>query len=98
MEDIYKNKRIGPQLTIIPEQKYYSCWGCKYYKHFMFSSGLNPLYTHHCLKMDMLGNELNNGEIECNTSPYLLDDGKTPPICPFIKIENRNDKLKDLGI
>jgi hypothetical protein len=98
MEDIYKNKRIGPQITIIPEQKYYSCWGCKYYDYFMLRSGLNPLYIHNCKKMNIEGNELDDDNVKYNTSPYLLDDGKTPPICPYIKIEQRNDKLNDLGV
>jgi len=95
MED---NKRIGPQLTVIPEQKHYTCWGCKYYKYQMIRSGFNPLINHECKKMNLLGDVLEDNKVEYNVSAYVLDEGKTPNKCPYLKSSKRNDKLNDLGV
>lgn len=89
--------KIGPTLHIIPEQRVYSCFGCKYHDFKMIRSGLNPMYDTNCLKMDLEGNILSDDEK--TVIPYILDnDSKTPPICPYLKSEERNDKINDLGV
>jgi len=83
--------KIGPTLQIIPEQRIYSCFGCKYHEF------------NNCLKMNI------NGEVLEDTSrlkrkngiliPFILENNsETPPQCPYLKTEERNDKISDLGI
>jgi hypothetical protein len=100
--------KIGPTLHIIPEQRIYSCWGCKYFKHQMVQSGFHPIYESSCLKMNYEGTVLSDEEVKVNTIPLtiqrahketkILVDAKSPPYCPYLKSEERNDKLNNIGI
>jgi hypothetical protein len=90
-------EKTGPTLVIIPEQRVYNCFGCKYHDFKMIRSGLNPMYDTNCLKMDLYGNILPDGEK--TIIPYILDnDSKTPEQCPFLKSEKRSDKINNLGL
>lgn len=90
--------KIGPTLHIIPEKRVYSCWGCKYFKHQMIQSGFNPIYESSCLKMNSQGLVLSDEEVKRNIIPLKIADGKTPPHCPYLKSEERNDKINNLGL
>ena len=76
----------GPRLLVIPEQRYYSCWGCRYYKNQMIKSGMNPTYGESCTLMT-----------DASTRMYsTIDGGKTPDNCPFLTSTKREDKIKDI--
>jgi hypothetical protein len=76
----------GPHLTVIPEKRYYSCWGCKYYQHQMIQSGMNPIYRESCTLMP-----------DASTQMYsTIDGGKTPDNCPFLTQQKREDKINDI--
>ena len=86
--------KIGPHLTIIPEQRFYTCFGCKYYRHSMMQSGLNPLYETTCMKMNSQGDVLTDDKVLINIIPFKLGrDSETPPECPFLKEVIRNDNI-----
>lgn len=88
--------KIGPTLYIIPEQRIYSCLGCKYFKHQMVKSGFHPIYESSCLKMNYEGTVLSDEEVKVNTIPLTIVDAKSPPYCPYLKSEERNNKLNNL--
>lgn len=88
-------KEEGPKLTIIPEQRYYTCWSCKYYRYDMLQSGLNPVYESTCIKMNTSGTELTDDQIKRNVSPFVIVS-KTPSECPYLKSVKLDDRLKDL--
>jgi hypothetical protein len=91
--------KIGPTLQIIPEQRIYSCFGCKYHEYRILRTGLNPVFDTNCLKMNIYGEVLEDKDISSNVGPFILDNNsKTPSQCPYIKTEERNDKISDLGI
>ena len=76
----------GPQLLIIPEQRQYTCWGCKHYSNQMMQSGINPIYTESCT---LMGSAI--------TKLYTtIDGGKTPDNCPFLISTKREDKINDI--
>lgn len=73
-----ENKKECYTIVIIPEQKYKSCYGCKYYENRMLKSGLDPLYMDNCthsnspMNYNMRGNLVNMfGRVE------------TPEWCPI---------------
>jgi hypothetical protein len=73
----------GPQLMIIPEKRYYSCWGCKYYNFKMMQSGLHPIYRDSCkLLPEHIYSDINQSE--------------TPDNCPFLTQQKREDKINDI--
>ena len=82
---------IGPKEVTIPEQKFYSCFGCKFYDHHMVRSGQHPIYETVCRAMNMMGEEIKDGEI--NFTFYHLHDKKTPDCCPYLKSVKRNDAI-----
>lgn len=86
----------GPQQVVIPEQRYWSCFACKHYEYRMVKSGMNPKYESVCQKLDMYGIEMDPDE--AHFFLFVLDDGKTPKQCPFLKSTERDQKLNDLGI
>ena len=88
--------KIGPTLHIIPEQRVYSCWGCKYFRHQMVKSGFHPIYESSCLKMNYEGTVLDDEEVKVNIIPLTIIDGKAPLCCPYLKSEERNNKLNNL--
>ena len=73
----------GPHLTVIPEQRYYSCWGCKYHKYQMLQSGINPAYTESC-------------ELLPYHKYSDLNRSETPDNCPFLIQQKRQDKINDI--
>jgi hypothetical protein len=76
----------GPRLVVIPEQRYYSCWGCKHYSNQMIESGMNPTYRESCTLM-----------VNASTRMYSdIDGGKTPDNCPFLTSTKREDKINDI--
>ena len=90
-------ENTGPKLIIIPEQRYYNCWGCQYYKYEMMQSGLNPIYRSDCMKMNIEGTVLSDEEVKRNIIPFTIDqNGKTPQECPYLKMAERNDKLNNI--
>lgn len=70
---------------MIPEQKVWNCFSCKYYSYQMIKSGFNPTYESLCLK---LSDGLN----------YFTIGDRTPKECPFLQSEERDNKIEDLGI
>ena len=40
--------REGPSEIIIPEQRYMSCGGCKYFTYDLVKSGHHPIHAHNC--------------------------------------------------
>lgn len=88
--------KIGPTLHIIPEQRVYSCWSCKYFRHQMVQSGFHPIYESSCLKMNYEGTVLDDEETKVNTIPFKITDAKTPSNCPYLKSVQRDDKLSQL--
>ena len=60
-------EKEGYIINIIPEQKHKSCSGCKWFKHYMLKSGLDPIYAYNCdhekasLNYSMKGNLQNFG-------------------------------------
>ena len=78
----------GPQQVVIPEQRYWSCFACKHYQYRM------DLLV--CQKLDMYGREMDPDG--AHFFLFVLDDGKTPKQCPFLKSTERDQKLNDLGI
>lgn len=85
--------KIGPSETVIPEQRFYSCFGCKYLDHFMVRSGQHPVYDTVCKRMDSQGNVLEEGEL-C-LSHYKIHK-ETPNCCPYLKSNMRDDKLNKI--
>ncbi len=76
----------GPRLLVIPEQRYYSCLGCKYYNNRMMESGINPVYKESCTLM-----------ASAITKMYTrIDGGKTPDNCPFLTSTKREDRINDI--
>jgi hypothetical protein len=88
----------GPQQVVIPEQRYWSCFACKHYEYRMTSSGMNPQYESICKKLDMYGREVTPNDTGYPFFLFVLDDGKTPQQCPFLKSTDREQKLNELGI
>jgi len=85
-------EEIGPKEVVIPEQRFYSCFSCKFYDHFMVQSGQNPIYDTVCRKLNSIGEELEDGEL-CLTNYNLNCNEKTPDCCPYLKANKRNDKI-----
>jgi len=56
-------ENYGPKLEVIPEQRYYTCHGCKYYQHMIIKSGFRPEYDSVCTKMNMFAEVLNENEL-----------------------------------
>lgn len=79
----------GPKEVVIPEQRFYSCIGCKYYESQMVKSGDRPLFSHTCKALDIAGNPSSENTILC----YELYDEKTPDFCPYLKSQKRNDQI-----
>ena len=90
---------IGPKEVVIPEQRFYSCAGCKFYDHFMVQSGQRPIYDTVCRKLNSRGEEVKDGElclVNYNLGYDLGYDLRTPLCCPYLKSAKRNDKLDKL--
>ena len=85
-------EKIGPSETVIPEQRFYSCFGCKYFNHYMIQSGQYPRYETVCTKMNWDGTVLEDGEL-CLRNYQLGDKRETPECCPYLKSTMRDDKL-----
>lgn len=85
-------EEIGPSEVVIPEQRLYSCFGCKFYDHNMVRSGQYPVYESVCKKLNSMGVELEDGEL-CLFKYQLDRDNKTPDCCPYLKANIRNDKI-----
>lgn len=88
-------EEIGPKEVVIPEQRFYSCAGCKFYDHFMVQSGQRPIYDTVCRKLNSRGEEVKDGEL-CLVNYNLGYDLRTPLCCPYLKSAKRNDKLDKL--
>lgn len=83
-------EEIGPREVVIPEQRFYSCMGCKYYSHTMVRSGMHPIYSTTCKKLDTFGKEVSEDDIVLEN--YRIGE-RTPDCCPFLKSVKRNDKI-----
>lgn len=75
-------KQEGPKEIIIPEQRFLSCYGCKFHSHEMTQSGRNPIYADNCNHDDFpLSKTTFHGNLSKDTDGHI----KTPSICPFVK-------------
>ena len=86
-------EEIGPKQVIIPEQRFYSCWGCKFYSLQMVRSGNHPVYESNCNAMDSTGKEIVEDPNVIHLFRYRLNDDKTPDCCPYLKSKQREDKI-----
>ena len=90
----------GPNLQIIPEQRIYTCWGCKWYNHQMVQSGRNPKYETTCLKLDHTGKPIEEDNESINNILLfhfdLSNSDETPQCCPFLKSQIREDKINNI--
>lgn len=77
------NKVEGPSEVIIPEQRYISCYGCKWYDRRLYRSGKNPLYKQTCTNKDRPIYAEEIGGIRM---------AETPDWCPIIKQNNETNK------
>lgn len=84
-------ENIGPKETVIPEQRFYSCFRCKFYDHHMVRSGQYPVYESVCKKLTAMGEEIKESDVIFHH--YQLMDGKTPDCCPYLKSIIREDKI-----
>lgn len=75
--------QFGPKEVVIPEQRYLSCHGCKFYAYRMLISGLDPKY----------GNSCENPHIpdmhRLNVPTNLRNGDKTPYWCPYLNTEEK---------
>ena len=53
----------GPTLVVIPEQRVWNCFSCKYYSYQMIQSGFNPTYESLCLKLNQQGQPITDGDV-----------------------------------
>lgn len=72
--------QLGPKEVVIPEQRYLSCHGCKFYEDRMIVSGLNPIYGDYCNNPHIP--EANKIRIVAN----LPNGYRTPNWCPYQNI------------
>lgn len=97
--DINGNK-IGPSETVILKQRFYSCFGCKYFHIKVEFTMWSPEFEDRqvdifCKKMDYKGDVLGDSEICLNY--YRLSSGRlTPNCCPYLKSKIRDDKLNKI--
>ena len=92
-EFILRESREGPELKVIPEhvipeERYYTCWGCKYREHNMVRSGKNPIYKNECTHPDALETyDWERGNLDVSDGSYMIPNStnRTPPWCPFLK-------------
>ena len=84
---------IGPKQVVIPEQRFYSCWSCKFYSHQMVKSGQHPIYESTCEAMDSTGKAIVEEPNVIVLFKYKLNDTRTPDCCPYLKPKQREDKI-----
>lgn len=84
-------EKIGPTLTIIPEQRIWTCFGCQYYNHFMERSGPDPKFRQECNALGFDGRPIE--ESSSKYFKYHLTDDKTPDCCPFLQAAKRDNKI-----
>lgn len=91
----------GPTLVVIPEQRVWNCFSCKYYSYKMIHSGFDPKYESLCLKLNQQGQLIADGE-SGTAYPLMLNyftiGDRTPKECPFLQSMERDNKIEDLGI
>jgi hypothetical protein len=79
------NEKEGYIISVIPEQKYKSCYGCKWYKHYMMKSGRDPIYAHNCDHPDAPGNYDFRGNLI-----FIFGKVETPDWCPIGERKDAN--------
>lgn len=72
----------GPKKIVIPEQRFYSCYGCDFHQNKLVVSGRNPKRADNCTHPEF---PIKPNEIVGNLSRDKDDHVKTPSNCPFIK-------------
>ena len=76
------NEREGFTEITIPEQKFKTCSGCKFYSHYMVRSGNNPIYANDCNHTDFRGENFGTPhKLNRSQNGYVV----TPDWCPFLK-------------
>lgn len=75
-------KNNGPREVVIPEQRYMSCGGCKYYNHKMVRSGLQPEFVTFCNHPSFEEYANFFQKVRELSSPF--QEMRTPEWCPFI--------------
>lgn len=69
--------QLGPKEVVIPEQRYLSCDGCKFYEDKLIVSGHNPKFGYFCYNPCIPEeNKLGYGN--------LHDGDRTPNWCPYL--------------
>lgn len=74
-------KQDGPKEIVIPEQRFMSCYGCRWHHSELVKSGKNPIRKDVCTHEDMQVRGL---------SRDILGHIATPTHCPFRKNEPRD--------
>lgn len=69
----------GPSVVIVPEQKYTTCIGCKYYEYKLTISGRNPVYASNCIHTLTLRSFSVYGNLDQGYNGIV----ETPTWCPF---------------
>ncbi len=87
-------KQIGPKKIVIPEQRFYSCYGCDYHTNKLVVSGKNPRRADNCTHPEF-PNKVS--EMFGNLSKDKDDHVKTPSCCPFIKAKAEKDTAGTFG-
>lgn len=89
-------EEIGPREIVIPEKRLYSCYNCKFYEHYMVSSGQHPVYESVCKKMNIIGDEIEDSKLSTFFFILSSSEEKTPDCCPYLKAIKRNDRIDSL--
>jgi len=78
-------KKEGYTIVTVPEQKYRSCYECKWYEHKLLVSGQHPRYGSNCKHPDVpmkygFGNDF------CNLND-MFGRVETPEWCPVGEVK-----------
>jgi hypothetical protein len=85
-----ENQQEGPSIQVIPEIKYSSCIGCKWYVKDLIKTGQMPVYRRGCLnpelpeKKSWETQKIKGRFIES----YMWQEAPTPGWCPVLKNKN----------
>jgi len=79
---------VGPREIIIPEQRYKSCSGCKYYEYKLLKSGMDPVYHSVCNHPEIAEKNIGAKRISDYKNPV-----ETPEWCPFLQIQNQVETI-----
>lgn len=81
LEKYLPQKEGGTEVTI-PEIKVLTCQGCKYFRHRLIQSGMNPTYGNFCNHADAPDKLSMYGNIPDMKVHFYI---KTPEWCPYLK-------------